>query len=189
MGVLGQAFNYLRLASNCNPDQPDVLRETTIASLELGHRQDAVIYGSRAVEIDPGDGGLRANLALALLFSEKVEEAKVAVEQAVSLDPIDEVRRGTRTCPYHVRDLKELRTKGYNISRVDAFSERSDCTRCALTDGGAIDQIRLVTGKNNFRMDYGVLDSRSQRELSTAITNIRSASLVDKSKVFLKQWW
>lgn len=117
LGDSEQAFNYFRLASNCNPDHPDVLRETTIASLELSRLEDAVIYGSRAVEVDPEDAGLKANLALALLFSEKLEEAKVAVEQAMSLNPsdamtmrlrgiIDEVKRGARPCPHHVRDLK-----------------------------------------------------------------------------------
>lgn len=117
LGDLVQAFNYFRLASNCNPNHPDVLRETTIASMEIGRVEDALIYGSRAVEIDPQDAGLRANLALALLFSEKVEEAKVVVEEAKSRDPsnpiterlriiIGEVHRGERPCPHHVRDLK-----------------------------------------------------------------------------------
>jgi tetratricopeptide (TPR) repeat protein len=120
LGELEQAFNYFRLASNCNPNHPDVLRETTIASLELGRLQDAVIYGSRAVEIEPGNSGLQANFALALLFSEKIAEAQAVVEQAIKLDPsdgvskriggiIDEVQRGVRPCPHHVRDLKQNR--------------------------------------------------------------------------------
>ena len=117
LGDHSQSFYYFRLASNCNPDHPDVLRETTIAALEVGRLEDAMIYGLRAVEVAPNDAGLRANLALALLFLEKLDEAKATVNLAICLDPsdsmtkrlggiINEVLCGVRPCPHHVRDLK-----------------------------------------------------------------------------------
>lgn len=119
LGDANQSFEYFRLASNCNPDHADVLRETTIASLEIERLEDAIIYGSRAVEVAPHDAGLRSNLALALLFSERLEEARIAISEAIARDPADritsqiatvinEVCQGVRPCPHHVRDLTKM---------------------------------------------------------------------------------
>jgi tetratricopeptide (TPR) repeat protein len=99
------------------PDQPDVAREASIAAMDLGRPEEAVVYCRRALQAEPDDPGLRANLGLALLFSGKPEEARVVAEEALRQNPADEITArilaiigevlaGTRPCPHHVRDLE-----------------------------------------------------------------------------------
>ena len=113
----GRALEWFSRAHRVNPDQPDVAREASIASMELGRPQEAIPFCERAIGANPDDPGLRANLALALLFSEKPAQAKVVAADAMRLGPddqitaqiakfIDEVLNGTRPCPHHIRDLQ-----------------------------------------------------------------------------------
>ncbi len=111
------SLDWFSRAHRVNADHPDVAREATIAAMEAGRPVDAVAFGERAVAINPGDAGLRANLALALLFSEKPANAQKVANEALAADPkdqitahivavIDEVLSGVRPCPHHVRELQ-----------------------------------------------------------------------------------
>ncbi len=112
-----QGLLWFSRAHRLNPDQPDVAREAAIAAMDLGQPEEAIPFCERAIEAKPNDPGLQANLALALLFSEKVNEARTVAQNALAGDPadeitasivriIEEVLSGTRTCPHHVRDLQ-----------------------------------------------------------------------------------
>jgi tetratricopeptide (TPR) repeat protein len=109
-------LKWFARAHHVNPTQPDVAREAAIAAMDLGRPEEALPFCERAVEASPDDAGLRANHALALLFSDKPEEAREVAADALRRDPadtitrdlvrvIDEVLAGTRPCPHHLRDL------------------------------------------------------------------------------------
>ncbi len=110
------ALDFFTRAHAIKSDQPDVAREAAIAAMELRRPLDAVGFCERAIAANPDDPGLRANLALALLFSGQVDKAQDVADDACTRNPADEitariaivcrqVRSGTRACPRHVSDL------------------------------------------------------------------------------------
>ncbi len=112
-----RSLSWFARAHRVNPDHVDVAREASIAAMEAGRPTDAVEYAGRALEIQPGNPGLSCNLALALLLSEKPADARRVAGEALKKDPrdkiivhvvsiIDEVIKGKRPCPHHVRDLQ-----------------------------------------------------------------------------------
>jgi Flp pilus assembly protein TadD len=126
MWIAGKAYQRLRdfdralqefaRAHAVKPDQPDVAREASIAAMDLGRPAEAIGYCETAIRLKPGDPGLRANLALALLFTGQIDRAGAVAEDALRRDPSDTitarivavcraVRAGERPCPRHARDL------------------------------------------------------------------------------------
>jgi Flp pilus assembly protein TadD len=117
LGDHAASLAWFSRAHRVNPDHPDVAREAAIAAMDLGRPNDAVGFCERAIEASPDDAGLHANLALALLFSQRPVEAQVVVHDALTRDPADEVTRnlaaiiedvlrGKRRCPRHVGELQ-----------------------------------------------------------------------------------
>jgi tetratricopeptide (TPR) repeat protein len=116
LGDYELSLEHFAAAHRLKPDQPDVAREASLAAMNAGRPAEAIPYCEKAIAADPGDPGLRANLALALLFAERPLDARRAGAVAMLDDPedeitvrimtiIDEVLNGTRPCPHHVRDL------------------------------------------------------------------------------------
>lgn len=117
LGDYAAGLAWFSRAHRVNPDQPDVAREAAIAAMDLGRPDTAVGFCERAIETNPDDAGLHANLALALLFSQRPVEAQVVVHDALARDPADEITRniaaiiqevicGKRRCPRRVRELQ-----------------------------------------------------------------------------------
>jgi tetratricopeptide (TPR) repeat protein len=117
MGDNGKGLEWFSRAHRVAPAEPDAAREAAISCMELGQPQEAIGYCQRAIEANPRDAGLRANLALALLFSERPEDARKSIHESLSMNPrdevsarigeiVDEVLAGTRPCPKHIRDLE-----------------------------------------------------------------------------------
>jgi Flp pilus assembly protein TadD len=99
-----------------NPRHPDVAREASIAAMELGRAAEAVTYCEQAVQAQPSDPGLLANLGLALLLAGRPADAKARLlltQTASPSDPItanllrivQEVLAGSRPPPRSVIDL------------------------------------------------------------------------------------
>jgi tetratricopeptide (TPR) repeat protein len=123
MGKIYQRFKDNESALDCfskshqnNPTHRDVAREAAIAAMESRKPELAVGFCERAIQAQPSNAGLRANLALALLFSDRPHEAREVVSYSLKLDPndtitanirqvIDEVINGSRPCPHHTDDL------------------------------------------------------------------------------------
>lgn len=112
-----QSLNWFARAHRVNPEQVDVAREASIAAMEVGRPAEAIPFCECAIENNPNDPGLRANFALALLFSERPLEARHVAAEALQRDPADaitaqivrfitEVLDGKRPCPHHLRDLQ-----------------------------------------------------------------------------------
>jgi predicted Zn-dependent protease len=85
--------------------------------LELGKTNDAVDAAEHAVELNPSDAGLKANLALAYTIGGRVSEAQSEIEKSLALDPKDEVSvtlrrviheisQGKRRQPRTLRELE-----------------------------------------------------------------------------------
>jgi tetratricopeptide (TPR) repeat protein len=111
-----QAFGKFRQAFRINPGNPNVSREASIMAMECGRLDEALPFCNAAIAADPNDVGLRANLALVLLFSGQVEEAVAVAEDALRREPADAitqrivgvckaVQSGKRPCPRHRRDI------------------------------------------------------------------------------------
>jgi Tfp pilus assembly protein PilF len=110
------AFAAFSRSHLINPANPDVAREASISAMECSKYDVAIRFAERASSQNECDPGLRANLALAYLLSEKPEMAKMHIEHAYAKDPNDQITRavrwviddviaGKRTCPRHRRDV------------------------------------------------------------------------------------
>jgi tetratricopeptide (TPR) repeat protein len=110
------AFEWFKRADEAHPGQPDVNREAAIAAMEIDRPELAIFHCRQAIEARSDDPGLRANLALALLFSGSPCEAMDAARDALSRDPSDEITKrivelceevvaGKRACPRHQREI------------------------------------------------------------------------------------
>jgi len=118
--VLGDPDNSLRWfehAYRLKPDHADVCREAGLAAMSVGDFEKATDYCRKAIKIRPADPGLYSNLALALLFLARDDEAMGAVNTGLSMDPrdaithyvknvVDGVAAGTRPRPQSMNDLR-----------------------------------------------------------------------------------
>ena len=86
-----EALRCFGRAFDISPDQPDVAREAAAEALSVGDGRLAVRYCRAAIEAMPGDPGLVANLALALLISGKPAEAQSAISEATQRAPQDPI--------------------------------------------------------------------------------------------------
>jgi Flp pilus assembly protein TadD len=116
LGEFERALQSFSRAHDINPSQPDVAREAAIAAMELGNPAAAIPFCQHAIQARPDDPGLRANLALALLFSGEVKRATDTAADALRRDPGDKITRrihavckdvqaGQRPCPRHVKEI------------------------------------------------------------------------------------
>jgi tetratricopeptide (TPR) repeat protein len=111
-----------------------VAREAGLAALDCGESSLAVQLCSSAVDNNPDDIGLIANLALAYMLHGDDEEGVACARRAVDLDPEDEVSlnalkyvqevaNGQRSRPHRLNDAfmtnKELFSPGFLLSKVD----------------------------------------------------------------------
>ncbi len=99
--VLGMAHRFLgdsRAARSAflhaytiAPDQVETGRNLVEESLALGYGEEAVQVATVLTELTPGDAGIVANRALALLVVGDVAEARREVARALGLDPGDRI--------------------------------------------------------------------------------------------------
>jgi tetratricopeptide (TPR) repeat protein len=78
-------------AFELNPYNPDVSREASISAGLAGRMEDAVRFSEAALDVDPDDAGLVANLALNLLLAGRAAEALPHAKEAVAREPKDRV--------------------------------------------------------------------------------------------------
>ena len=106
----------LEAALELEPNDPDGCRELSLTYLQLKRPAQALPLARRVVELQPGDAGLKCNLAIVLLLAGDVEAARAAATSALMLEPgnsitqhilqvIDDVDAGNRPRP---RTLAEL---------------------------------------------------------------------------------
>jgi tetratricopeptide (TPR) repeat protein len=88
-----RAYENFKKAYEIKPDEVVVCRELMNSCLELGKAGEGVSVAQAAVQLEPKDAGLWANLGLALLLDAQLPRAKQATEKALELDPSDSITR------------------------------------------------------------------------------------------------
>ena len=83
---------------------PDVAREYMFECLNLGHGAEGVRAAQYALALKPSDAGLNANLALALVIAAKPKEALAAIDEALRIDPQDEISQNVRKVVLRIID-------------------------------------------------------------------------------------
>ena len=64
-----------------------------MSCLELGKTDEGVSVASTAVELEPNNAGLWANMSLALLLNAQLSKAKQAAEKALEIDSSDQITK------------------------------------------------------------------------------------------------
>jgi len=90
-GELPEALTWFERAHRTNPSQPDVVREASICAMDMGSTEKAIDYSLCAVRLEPSDGGLLANLALAYLLAGRITEAQKSINEALAAGPTDTI--------------------------------------------------------------------------------------------------
>jgi tetratricopeptide (TPR) repeat protein len=85
------AESAFQRAFELSPGQSAVSRELMIESICAGHSADAVRVAEKSVGLNARDPEMVANLALAYLADGQVAKARKAVNEAIVLDPRDEI--------------------------------------------------------------------------------------------------
>jgi tetratricopeptide (TPR) repeat protein len=87
------ACNSFRVSFDLQKNNPDVAREYMFECLNLGRSKEGVDAARHAVSIQPNNGGLLANLALALLIAADLDAAEQTLDQALAADPEDAITK------------------------------------------------------------------------------------------------
>ena len=107
--VSANAYKALKVASALAPGEVDVARELCRECLALGHFEEAVSVADHASSLEPDNGGLRSNLALALLLVDDDDRASVEADEGVQLAPTDAVCRTVQQLVADVRSGQKPR--------------------------------------------------------------------------------
>jgi Flp pilus assembly protein TadD len=90
-GDQSAAFKWFVRAYEVNPSQIDVAREASLCAMSLGRSEEAISYAHRALESQPSNGGLQANLALAFLLAGQLNAAKTFSDKATASGVTDTI--------------------------------------------------------------------------------------------------
>jgi len=101
LGDYSTGFKWLSRAHGINPSQADVAREASICAMYLGRSEEAISYARSALQSQPSNNGLQANLALAFLLAGRLDEARAAIDKAVAGDPADTISQTIREMVYY----------------------------------------------------------------------------------------
>lgn len=84
---------HLRSSYELNPSHVDVAREYVCACLALGKGAEAVRAATYNCKLYPENAGLKANLGLALLVADRVDDAVATTQAALEMSPTTESPR------------------------------------------------------------------------------------------------
>jgi Flp pilus assembly protein TadD len=59
--------------------------------MEIGKNDAAMAYAYRAVQIEPQNSGVHANLALAYLLAGQITDAQKTIDESLAMDPADKI--------------------------------------------------------------------------------------------------
>ncbi|TGE09835.1 hypothetical protein [Hymenobacter fodinae] len=116
---LGDHINALACfaeAYRLYPHNADVVREASIAAMEAGKPEDAVMYSAAALALSPTDAGLLCNHAINLLVAGRDQDAVKFIEQAMTLAPKDVINQNAQRLIQNVVSGKAKRPTCYDLS-------------------------------------------------------------------------
>ncbi len=116
LGDYDAALQRFSRAHELEPTNADVVREATIAAIDVGNGTAATRFAEAALGLSPDDAGLMANHALALLIAGDALSARRTIQKSIERDASDQVSRrvaeiieevvsGQRPQPRSGRDL------------------------------------------------------------------------------------
>jgi tetratricopeptide (TPR) repeat protein len=97
LGDHQSAYPSFKHAFEVQKQNADVAREYMFTCLQLGYADEGVRAATHAINLDPANAGLHANLALARMIAGQSQEALAAVEDSLRLDPNDRISKNIRT--------------------------------------------------------------------------------------------
>jgi len=90
---LAAAYTAFQMAYALEKENANVGRELSGICMALGKGEEAVRISREVVNRNPQNAGLISNHALALLIEGNIQEAEIAVESALRLEPEDQTTR------------------------------------------------------------------------------------------------
>jgi Flp pilus assembly protein TadD len=115
LGEPHEAITWLMDALRIEPNQPTIAKEAANVAMELGDFNVAIAILRGAIDSHPNDGALHYNLGLAYLLSQRLTEARMALESASRLENHEltrrlleltiEVTQGRRRRPTSLREV------------------------------------------------------------------------------------
>ncbi|MEM7477121.1 MAG: hypothetical protein AAF483_19230 [Planctomycetota bacterium] len=91
LGATEQAYEAFRASFEIQDENADVAREFMFECLNLGRGKEGVAVALHAVDLEPRNAGLVANLALAHLINADLDAAEDAVNQSLAIDSKDKI--------------------------------------------------------------------------------------------------
>jgi Flp pilus assembly protein TadD len=76
------ALEWFKQSYDVNPSQTDIAREASLCAMQIGNHDMAIVFAHRAIQVDPTNPGLGANLALAYLLAGRIRDAQASISQA-----------------------------------------------------------------------------------------------------------
>jgi Flp pilus assembly protein TadD len=93
LGEHETALGWFEEASRREARNADIWREASLEAMAIGDGHRAAAYAQRAADLSPNNGGIRSNLALALLLQGLDADAHSAAASACRQHPDDVVSR------------------------------------------------------------------------------------------------
>jgi tetratricopeptide (TPR) repeat protein len=93
LGEHREAYKNFKKAYEIKDSNPNVARELGDSCMRLGYGPEAVTICIAAIEADPKDAGLHANLALGYLISGENSFAQRAILYALEMNPEDQISK------------------------------------------------------------------------------------------------
>ena len=110
---LGSAYTAFQRAYALEKENPDVGRELAGVCIALGRGEEAVRVSREVMDKNPKDAGLISNHAFALMIAGHVQEAEAIIENALGLQPEDQITENL------AKFIKAVRTN--QITRPDRW--------------------------------------------------------------------
>jgi tetratricopeptide (TPR) repeat protein len=123
LGEYEKAFSWMERAYQVNPSQVDVAREASMMANDLGKQEAGIVYAYRATQIEPGNAGLIANLALAYLLANRLGDAKREIERSLEIDPEDSISKTLQDAIQHFE--REKRTPPSRTDKLARYVDRN----------------------------------------------------------------
>lgn len=92
-----EALEQLELALTIELENHSIPMEASLEAIHLKDVNKALVYSEESLKRKPNDFALMGNHAMNLLHAEKDKEAQTVIEQAIALEPRDEVNKNVKT--------------------------------------------------------------------------------------------
>src|SRR5215472_3009604 len=126
---LAAAYTAFQMAYALEKENANVGRELSGICMALGKGEEAVRISREVVNRNPQNAGLISNHALALLIEGNIQEAEIAVESALRLEPEDQTTRSLAKFIAAVRTNRMLERERSRKSASSWLAEASSRER------------------------------------------------------------